>query len=138
MKKNTLRLSLEKYKQYGMSHFSSSEMAILGMFLTTDYNVFKKFNFIEDWLKNSDLYYISGNLTYSEKKNGMILMGDLYEKKLTVKFSLSIDVFIKFLHDWEMAVKQKPEEIIVTKEDNKISIKINMKSTVKKQIVYRR
>ncbi len=78
--KQVIRFVLGEYG-YRRKGKTSDEMILLSMFLTTDYIVFRKFNFIKDWLKNANQYYISGNITYAEKKNGIISIGDLFEKE---------------------------------------------------------
>lgn len=119
--KQVVRFVLGEYG-YRRKGKTSDGMILLSMFLTTDYIVFRKFNFIEGWLKNPDQYYISGNMTYSEKKNGIISIGDLFEKEPIVKFNLSIDKFFKLLRDWEEVAKKHCKEIIITKEGDEVTV----------------
>ena len=102
--------------------FFPDEMCNLGNFFSSDYRVFKKFNFVDDWLDDPDKFYLSGNLSYLEKKKDLIIIGDLFENEFDKKFCLSIRTFKKLLDDWEKIVSKKPKEIIITKEGDTVTV----------------
>ena len=100
---------------------ASDEMILMSMFLTTDYFVYFS-GFLTKWLNDSTQDSTNANITYLQKKNGMVVIGDLYEKEPIVVFQLPIDRFTKLLGDWEKVVRQKPKKIIITKDGDKITI----------------
>lgn len=109
---------------YSSTEFCSDEMCNLGNFFSTDYEVFKRIDFVENWLNDSNKVCISGNVTYLEKDDETtILIGDLFDKEPATNLEISCKNFIKLLIDWEKVVDQKPKEIVITKEGDAITVK---------------
>ena len=107
---------------YLMRKFFPDEMCDVGNFFSGDYRVFKKFDFVDDWLNDPTQNCISGNLIYLEKRDGMIFFGDLFGKDNEIRISLSTKVFKKLLDDWEKVVRQKPKKIIITKNGDEMKV----------------
>jgi len=112
----------ENHGYYSSKNASSIEMCILGRFLTSDVrsrpSSFKEYA-LNDWEK-----YTSSNATGLEKKNGYILLRDLYsEEKIPTKLKMTHDQFIKLLDDWEEKVcKLMPKEVIIKYENDEFII----------------
>ena len=121
MYKKVLEISYS-FDDYRMDFFLNDKWALLGSFLTSDYFLFKKFNFTNDWLDDASQYLMSGNLIYLKKHNGAILIGDLFEKEPASIFEVSMEAFKKLLDDWDQAIKQNPKEIIITKEGDSVMV----------------
>jgi len=107
---------------YSSRRFQPDEMCDIGNFFSGDYRVFKKFDFVDDWLNDPTQHCISGNLIYLEKKDGMIFFGDLLGEDDQERIGLTIEAFKKLLDDWEKVVQQKPKKIIITKEGDEITV----------------
>jgi len=123
MKKELLVLRLGWNDHYRIKSASSNTFEIIGMFLTTDYYVYG-LSFLIEWINDPMQDGTNANITYLEKKDKTISLGDLlWEKGMPfVELKFSIDSFIKFLNDWEKIQKQKPKEIVITKNGDEIKI----------------
>jgi len=106
---------------YRRTGSASDEMILLSMFLTTDYFVYFP-GFLMKWLSDPAQDATNANLTYLQKEDGMIVVGDLYEEEPIIVFQIPIDRFAKFLDDWKKVIDKKPKKIIITKEGDEITV----------------
>ena len=106
---------------YSSRDFNSDEMAILGAFFTTDYDLFGIETLIK-WVKDPSQCYTNANLSYLEKENGIVSIGDLYDEEPIITFDLSEKQFIELIESWEALVAQRPKEIIITRNNDQIKL----------------
>jgi len=106
---------------YRRTGSASDEMILLSMFLTTDYFVYFP-GFLMKWLSDPAQDSTNANITYLQKDNGMIVVGDLYEEDPVLVFQIPTDKFVKLLRDWKKAIEKKPKKIVITKEGGEITI----------------
>lgn len=106
---------------YSSNKFSSNTMCDLGSFFSTDYCLYG-FDFLMEWANDPEQDCATANVTYLEKKNGNISIGDLYGKEPFETFNLPMEGFVKLLKDWERVTKQRPKKIIITKEGDDVTV----------------
>jgi len=106
---------------YSSGDFNSDEMAILGSFLTTDYDLFGMDTLIK-WAKAPNRCYTNANISYLEKENGTVSIGSLYKKEPIITFDLSVKQFVELIESWEGLTEQKPQEIIIARDNDKIKL----------------
>ena len=123
MKKEFVTLSTSSADEsYYSRSFSSKKMALLGTFFTFEYDLYKYDELIE-WACDPEFYYTHGNITFLEKINGKMTIGDLYdEDSPSRKFILSAEKFIKLLDDWKNVASKRPKEIIITKKGDEVTV----------------
>lgn len=104
---------------YDPEDCSSVDMDNLGSFLTSD-----KY-FAKCWLSNPDLYD-GGNVTFTDEKNGNILIMNLYtedeDEAYRNAFIISKDELINFLKKLNELYKLDPAEIIITYDNDKLTL----------------
>ena len=99
----------------------NSKMEILGLFLTNDVG---SITFWKNWINNPEYEDTVGNLTFIEKENNKIIIGDLWaEDWYETIFETTQKQLLEILDRWEELCKQQPREIIITQQDDEISIK---------------
>lgn len=94
---------------------SNKEMEVLGYFLIDD-AVFAK-DFFKDWANNIKQKETSGNISLLEKENEKIIIRYFFSSKDEPHFVTAKEKFIKMLEDWDVTIKQKPDQIFVTIDD---------------------
>lgn len=102
---------------YSYTHASNIEMTILGRFMTSD--VRSRPSFYKEYALNVLQQYTNGNSTALEKKNGYILLSDLYpEEGYETQLKMTQDQFLKLLDDWnEKVCKVEPKEVMIKHEN---------------------
>ena len=129
------RLSLDGY---GSGKFSSDIMCDLGSFFSTDYRLYG-YDFLIEWANDPEQDGTNANITYLEKKDGMVSIGDLlYDEEPFETFDLTIEQFTKLLNDWERVTTQKFKEIVITKDGSKITVEGKNEFSTPPRIVERR
>ncbi len=98
----------------------NSKMEILGLFLTNEVD---DTTFWKDWINNPAYEDTTGNLMFVDKKNNKIIIGHLYtEDWYETVFETTKKQFLEILDRWEELCKQRPREIIITKEGDKVTL----------------
>lgn len=123
MKKEFVTLSISQADEsYYSRTFNSDRMALLGAFFAVDYALYK-FGRLIEWAHDPDFNDTHANITFLEKENDKMTIGDLYdEESFSRKFSLPIKNFVKLLNDWEQVTSKHPKQIIITKEGDGVTV----------------
>ena len=102
---------------YSYDDADSTEMATLGLFLSSD--VYRPSSFI-NWAFDNESDHACANLTNLDKENGYVLLSDLYSKEETpIELKMTQGQFVQILTDWEEKVcKLKPKEVIIKHEND--------------------
>jgi hypothetical protein len=94
----------------------NSKMCNLGIFLAYDVGSYS--DRFKAWIVNDKESITLKNVTFLEKKQGLVMITDLYsEEKQPTSIVLTSDQFLQILNDWTKAIKSKPQEVIVKLED---------------------
>ena len=120
-------LEISPYGSYSYKNASNIPMCYLGCFLTSDIGCCERSLSMEShkkWVSDNSVDALAGNISYVEKGNGIVLIGDLYsEKKVPIKLKMSREQFIKLLDDWRDKVcKKMPKEVIIKHENGQFTI----------------
>ena len=112
-------------KSFSYDTCSSIEMCNLGIFLTDDVGN-RSFSF-KKWLFNELSDSASNNATILEKKDGFILIRDMYsEEEEPTQLRLTYAQFLQILDDWEeKVIKLKPREVIIKHENGRFIFETN-------------
>ena len=122
--KQYLKLKLDQNNYFYREEFSEGiYLEILGHLLLGEVK-FRPAEFI-DWVENPYYKGFSGNLVFCRKRDdGTIViyfdtfvMDDVEERLIVSK-----KTFIKIMEDWGRFLREKPEEILVTKEGDEITL----------------
>ena len=121
---------------YSRKGATSSEMGILGRFLTSDVGCRRQLQpSYQDWaLDDSRGLCVSGNITYLEKEGNYIVLSDLdSEEKKPTTLRISRAQFVQLLDDWQEKVcKHKPQEVIITNKNDQFIIETKISVDVPK------
>jgi hypothetical protein len=117
---NFVKIIYEK-GSYNYHSTDSREMAILGLFLSSD--VIHPSSFI-NWTFDNESDHACANLTNLDKEEGYILMSDLYsEEETPTELKMTQKQFVQILTDWEEKVlKLKPKEVIIKHKNDEFVI----------------
>lgn len=89
---------------------------IITHFLIDSYNG----NFIRKWLSDSRRDGLDGNHISLDKKNDKVIFSSLYDKREPkLEFAVTREVFSKMLDEWEQAIAQEKEFIVIEVSDDK-------------------
>ena|ERR1700722_12731271 len=120
-------LVLTPYNTYWYYNSSSEEisedMLILGGFFISDFECGSRS--YRDWaIEDSVKTATCSNCTLLEKKNGFILLSNLYsESKSPIHVKMTDQQFIQLCDEWESKVcKHRPKEVIIRYENNQFFI----------------
>lgn len=104
---------------------NSIELTIFGHFLTTDAAAKDAPSSYKEWSHDNRYKGSGGNITNLDKENGNILISDQFSEEPDGGPFLTItkENFIELLNTWELALKEKPAEIVITKEAGKVIMK---------------
>lgn len=111
---NFITLILSPYKTYHVQSYSNEEILILGFFFTRDFAC--GFRSYQNWvLEESVQITTCSNCTLLEKKNGFVLLSDLYsESKKPTQVKMTYQQFIQLCDDWQEKVcKDRPKEVAI-------------------------
>jgi hypothetical protein len=76
-----------------------------------------------NWIKDERYQAGSSNLTFMEKDNGNILIGNLFDKDpYEYAFEAPIPVIIDLLEQWDTVCKTNPDEVTVYYENGKFRV----------------
>ena len=117
---NFVKIIYEK-DSYNYHTTDSIEMAILGLFLSSD--VIHPSSFI-NWALSTESDHACANLTDLDKESGYIVMSDLYsEEETPTELKMTQKQFVQILTDWEEKVlRAKPKEVTIKHENNEFVI----------------
>ena len=121
-----LKLKKNDNSSYYADQFSSLAMDILGSFLTSDYG--SGWPSYKVWVNSPSDDGMEGNATGLEKRDNNIIILDLLDfikdedEAYKNAFIISKDEFLKFLEKWEALYKLSPSEIIITYDNEKLTI----------------
>ena len=105
---------------------TTPDMWNLFLFLTSDYG--SGWTTFKDWLNTPEYIEIGGNTTHLEKKDDTIRILDLFDfdknedEAYKNAFIISKDEFLKLLEKWEALYKLFPNEIMITYDNDKLTI----------------
>lgn len=101
---------------------SDSSMYILGEFLTADISYKGGARRIQ-WIKNEQYQAGSSNLTFMEKEEGNIILGNLFDEDPYVNaLTVPIPVMIDLLEQWDAVCKNNPTEVTIYYENGKFKV----------------
>jgi len=93
---------------------------LLGLFLTDDAGPDP--SFFRDWALDQLPGGTGGNMSYLEKVNGNVVLHYDEVFKDDTKFITTIEKFVEILDTWEKLCKEKPKEILMTREGSEIAL----------------
>lgn len=109
-----------KNDRYVISDNNSLELCILGLFLFSD--VYTPQSYI-DWVLDPKQDLTASNITLLEKEDDLIYISDLLEvDNNPPRFPYQKEEFIQILKDWERVKSQNSQEILISKDNDKINI----------------
>ena len=125
---NFVKLELTPTKNYLYQDASSIAMNILGNFLSCDVRCLRLgYPSFQDWALDDKLGMgTSGNITFLEKEGDYIFLTDqCSQEEDPTELKMSRQQFVQLLNEWQEKVcKTKPNEVIITHENNEFIIKI--------------
>ncbi len=108
------------FKSYLLDNCNDNFLEVLGHFLTNDVD---SIAFWKEWINNSKYEDTAGNFTFLEKEGDKIIIGYLYaEDEYKNIFETTQKQLLEILDHWEELCKQRPHEIIITKEGDKVTL----------------
>jgi hypothetical protein len=120
-----VQLILTPHGSYFYENASNIEMAILGLFFTSNVGYypssFKEWGINDEWGEETN-----GNCIALKKDNNYILLTDLYsEEKIPTAIKMTRQQYIQLITDWEEKVcKLKPKEVIIKHENDEFIMEI--------------
>lgn len=108
-----------KEKYTSIKQDCSADLERLGVFLYCD--VGQNSQSYISWALDDKFIFGGGNSTDLEKENNFIYLSDETEDN-PPRFPFKKENFIQILKDWENVLSKKPQEILITKENDKIII----------------
>lgn len=112
-------------RSYNYADASNIAMNNVGNFLATDVGCY--WPTFKTWALDDSQDSTNSNITSLEKKNGNIILTDLYSlEEVPTECIIPIKQFVQLLDDWENKVcKTRPEEVIIKDENGEFIIEIN-------------
>ena len=123
---NILKLKKTSNSSYYAYQFSSLAMDILGSFLTSDYG--SGWPSYKNWVNSPNDDGMEGNATGLEKRDNNIIIFDILDlikdedEAYKNAFIISKVEFLKLLEKWEALYKLFPNEIMITYDNDKLTI----------------
>lgn len=115
---------LNDHKGYWFESSESTELDLLYLFLTEFYNIYDQK--ILYWLSTPDPNFKTSNAlsVFFCKENKMFQIEDEVFREEENILTISQSEIIKIISKWEELLKQKPDEIVITQDENKSFILI--------------
>lgn len=112
-------------KRYSYKESSNISMNILGDFLSSDVRCGGVESF-RQWAFNDWENHTGGNLTYLEKRDGNIILGDLYsEEEPPSELIMTYEQYVQVLNDWQEKVcNREPKEVTIKYENDQYVFEI--------------
>jgi len=105
------------------SYYSSDDkiLNLLAMFLTDDVGNFSP-SYYRNWALDPSPMGSGGNMSDLEKENGNVVLryDEIFNDNTA--FITTIENFVEILDTWEKLCKEKPKEILMTREDSEIAL----------------
>jgi hypothetical protein len=113
-----LILSPPLCSDYDCTNASTIAMHTLGQFLSRN-TCSSNISFFKKWALIKGIGCDCGNITIFEKNNGDIgCINMCSEEKKPAEIKIAAQQFAQLLDDWEKIYKEKPQEIMVTHDDD--------------------
>lgn len=115
-------LTISPYGSYFIKESSNKEMTMLGHFFVSDVGF--SINSFKDFALDKNSTSTNSNVTYLEKENNIIKLGDLYsEEEDPTELNILNQQFVQLLDDWQKIVcKNKPKAVIIKYEGDQFLI----------------
>lgn len=97
---------------------SDKPMFILGMFLLDDVKCSGN-NFFREWVNDDRYMGGGGNYSSLEKKGDNIIIMEEWAEEGDPFLEMPRQSFIHILDEWEKVCKEKPQEVLITREGDR-------------------
>ncbi len=116
---------VKKDNHYNAKEGSNIEMYILGNFLTDDVGSYWPPTYRE-WVYEDEFHGSGGNTSWLRKEGDNILLGSILtdddDDDGGPYLTIFKTEFVRILDEWEQFCKTKPKEVIITRENGKITL----------------